>query len=108
MHAPLEETEMEDEEQTTNETNGTDISEEQVIEQQIIPFMGDDLAAALAPGGNIYITLPGMCTALGLNTRGQLQRIQRTRTPLLSLNLPRNSTFFPVCWLGNGPTSPGR
>ena len=71
---------MEDEEQTTNETNGADISEEQVIEQQIIPFMGDDLAAALAPGGNIYITLPGICTALGLNTRGQLQRIQRTRT----------------------------
>ncbi len=80
MHAPLEGTEMEDEDQTTNETNGTDISEEQVIEQQIVPFMGDDLAAALAPGGNIYVTLPGMCTALGLNTRGQLQRIQRTRT----------------------------
>jgi hypothetical protein len=71
---------MEDQDQTTNETNGADISEEQVIEQQIVPFMGDDLAAALAPGGNIYITLPGMCNALGLNTRGQLQRIQRTRT----------------------------
>jgi hypothetical protein len=71
---------MEDDNQTTHEMNGADISEEQVIEQQIIPFMGDDLAAALAPGGNIYITLPGMCTALGLNTRGQLQRIQRTRT----------------------------
>ena len=71
---------MEDEDQTTNSTNGADIPEEQAIEQQIVPFMGDDLAAALAPGGNIYITLPGMCNALGLNTRGQLQRIQRTRT----------------------------
>ena len=71
---------MEDEEQTTHATNGTDTSEEQVIEQQIVPFMGDDLAAAFAPGGHIYITLLGMCSALGLNTRGQLQRIQRTRT----------------------------
>jgi hypothetical protein len=71
---------MEDEDQTTNGTNGADIPEEQAIEQQIVPFMGDDLAAALATGGNIYITLPGMCNALGLNTRGQTQRIQRTRT----------------------------
>jgi hypothetical protein len=40
---------MEDEEQTTNETNGTDISEEQVIEQQIIPFMGDGVPVAGSP-----------------------------------------------------------
>ncbi|HLX56148.1 MAG TPA: phage antirepressor N-terminal domain-containing protein [Ktedonobacteraceae bacterium] len=71
---------MVDEGRTIHGTNGADISEEQVIEQQLVPFMGDDLAAALAPGGHIYITLPGMCSALGLNTRGQLQRIQRTRT----------------------------
>ena len=71
---------MEDEEHGTNDANGTDIPEEQAVEQQIVPFMGDDLAAALATGGNIYITLPGMCNALGLNTRGQMQRIQRTRT----------------------------
>ena len=76
---------MEDEDQTTNGTNGADIPEEQAIEQQIVPFLGDDLAAALAPGGTIYITLPGMCNALGLNTRGQLQRIQRTRTLLKGL-----------------------
>jgi P22_AR N-terminal domain len=80
---------MQDEEPTTRETNDPDISEEQVIEQQIVPFMGDDLAATLAPGGHIYITLPGMCSALGLNTRGQLQRIQRTRT--LSKGLRRIS-----------------
>jgi hypothetical protein len=71
---------MEDEEQTTNDTNSVDIPEEQAIEQQLVPFMGDDLAAALGTGGSIYITLPGMCNALGLNIRGQLQRIQRTRT----------------------------
>ena len=63
---------MEDENQTTNGTNGADIPEEQAIEQQIVPFMGDDLAAALAPGGTIYITLPGMCNALGLNTQVQV------------------------------------
>jgi len=84
MHAPLLREEkrgiMEDEEHGTNDANGTDIPEEQAVEQQIVPFMGDDLAAALATGGNIYITLPGMCNALGLNTRGQMQRIQRTRT----------------------------
>ncbi len=60
--------------------NDADIPEERAIEQQIIPFMGDDLAAALAAGGSIYISLPGMCTAMELNTRGQLQRVQRTRT----------------------------
>ena len=54
---------MEDEDQTTHETNGTDISEEQVNAQQMVPFMGDDLAAALAPGRHIYITLPGICNA---------------------------------------------
>jgi len=42
--------------------------------------MGDDLAAAMAPGGSIYISLPGMCAALGLSTQAQLRRIERTRT----------------------------
>jgi hypothetical protein len=59
---------MQDEDQTTHATNGTDISEERVIAQQLVPFLGDDLAAALAPGGHIYITLPGICNALGLNS----------------------------------------
>jgi hypothetical protein len=45
----------------------TPCSEEQVIEQQIAPFMGDDLAAALVPGGNIYITLAGMCIEVRLD-----------------------------------------
>ena len=58
---------MEDEDLAINETNGADISEEQVIEQQIVPFMGDDLAAALVPGGNIYITLAGMCIEVRLD-----------------------------------------
>jgi len=61
--------------------NGTDdIPEEQAAEQQLVPFLGDDLAAAMATGGSIYISLPGMCAALGLSTQAQLRRIERTRT----------------------------
>lgn len=54
--------------------------EEHPIEQQLIPFMGDDLAATLTRSGSIFITLPGMCAALGLNVKGQTQRIKRTHT----------------------------
>lgn len=78
---------MEDHEQDqdaleANDTNGsdTDILEEQVIEQQIVPFLGDDLTAALTPGGIIYISLPGICKALGLLTRGQVRRIRETKS----------------------------
>jgi hypothetical protein len=60
---------MEDEEQTTNDANGADIPEEQAIEQQIVPFMGDDLAAALATGGNIYFTPRSACQAVLLRCR---------------------------------------
>jgi len=78
---------MEDHEQDqdaleANDTNGSDadIPEEQAIEQQIVPFLGDELAAALTPGGVIYISLPGMCKALGLLTRGQVRRIKETKS----------------------------
>ncbi len=60
-------------------------TEEYALEQKVIPFMGDELAAALTQSGGIFISLPGMCNALGINPRGQLQRIQRTRE--LSLGL---------------------
>lgn len=56
------------------------IPEESAIDQRIVPFMGDDLAAALTSSGDIYISLNGMIAALGLNARGQTQRIQRTPT----------------------------
>jgi hypothetical protein len=83
---------MDDEEQDALDTqeNGetdVDIPEEQAVEQQIVPFLGDDLAAAMTAAGMIYITLPGMCKALGLNTKGQTQRIKRTR--VLSKGLRR-------------------
>src|SRR5437588_3178741 len=60
-------------------------TEEYALEQKVIPFMGDELAAALTQTGGIFISLPGMCGALGLNMRGQLQRIQRTNELALGL-----------------------
>ena len=38
--------------------NDADILEEQAVEQQVIPFLGDELLAAMTAGGIIYITLP--------------------------------------------------
>lgn len=58
---------------------------ERIMEQRPIPFMGDELAAALTSGGNIYITLPGIARALGLNTQAQMRRI--LRTPALARGL---------------------
>lgn len=55
-----------------------EIPRERAIEQRPVPFLGDDLAAAMTAGGAIYISLPGMCRALGLGTQAQFQRIQRT------------------------------
>ena len=56
------------------------ISQETAVEQRIIPFEGDELTAALAPNGRIYVSLPGICRALGINRpQNQVQRIARTR-----------------------------
>jgi hypothetical protein len=63
----------------------TDIPQEQAVEQRPVPFLDDELAAALTPGGSIYVTLPGICTALGLNRQAQLRRI--LRTPSLNRSL---------------------
>ncbi len=62
----------------SDETPEQDIPEEIAVEQRIIPYMGDDLAAALTSSGDVYVHLNAMIAALGLNTRGQTQRIQRT------------------------------
>lgn len=55
-----------------------EIPREQAVEQKPVPFLGDELAAAITAGGAIYVSLPGMCRALGLGTQAQLQRILRT------------------------------
>lgn len=56
------------------------IPEEAPTQQQMVPFLGDDLAAAMTASGRIYVTLPGICAALGLDIRSQVRRIHRTRT----------------------------
>jgi hypothetical protein len=55
------------------------IIQERAVEQRPIPFMGDELAAARTAAGAIYITLPGMCRALGLDQRAQIRRIERSQ-----------------------------
>jgi hypothetical protein len=67
---------MEEQRQAGN-APAEEILEEQAIEQQLIPMLGDELAAAATASGTIYLTLPGMCKALSLDTAGQLQRIRR-------------------------------
>jgi hypothetical protein len=57
------------------------IPEEQAIDQRIVPFEGDDLAAAMSQSGSIYVSLPGICRALGISrSQHQVQRIARTRS----------------------------
>src|SRR5260370_4048504 len=84
---------MDEQNQHKNQRDA-DVQEEQAIEQQMIPFLEDELAAALTSSGMIYVTLPGMCKALGLDTAGQLQRIKRTKAlekglRLIPLSTPR-------------------
>jgi hypothetical protein len=80
MERMMDDQEQNEEQSTINGETTLAIPEEQAIDQQIIPFLDDELPAALATSGNIFISLPGICKALGLNTQAQFRRIQRTRT----------------------------
>lgn len=68
-------------------------STEEPLDQKVIPFMGDDLVAVLTASEDIYISLPGMCRALGLSTQPQLRRIQRSE--VLARGLRRISLDTP-------------
>lgn len=63
------------------------IPEEIAADQRLIPFEGDELAAAQTSAGDVYVSLNGICQALGLTTRAQVLRIQRT--PSLAKGLRR-------------------
>lgn len=67
-------------EQDEQPRNEIAIASEQALEQRPVPFMGDELAAARTAEGAIYLTLPGICRALGLNAQAQLRRVTRTPT----------------------------
>lgn len=47
------------------------------VEQRSVNFYGDDLTAVLMKDGRVYASIKNMCDALGLNPRGQSQRIDR-------------------------------
>ena len=64
-----------------------DIPEEQASQQALIPLLDDELTAAMTTAGNIFVSVPGICKALGLNARPQLLRLQRT--PILLKGLRR-------------------
>ena len=63
------------------------IPEESAERQEVIPFQGNDLAAAMTPVGDIYLTLTGVCNAIGLSPRPQLRRI--LNSPPLAKGLRR-------------------
>lgn len=54
-----------------------DIPEGEASQQEIIPCVGDELAAALTPGGIVSISLPGVYQTLGLTIQLQLLHIKR-------------------------------
>lgn len=57
---------------------GSQDAGEQVVYQQTIAVAGNEFIVALAPDGLLYMNLPALCSALGVNARAQIRRIQRT------------------------------
>ncbi len=53
-------------------------SEEQVIEQLTVAFQEDQLVVACTNSLSFYVSLASLCTALSLDTKGQIQRIKRS------------------------------
>lgn len=48
-----------------------------IVAQRDVDFYGDELAAVRTAAGDIYVSLRHMCDALGIDSTGQRQRIQR-------------------------------
>ena len=53
------------------------VPHEEPREQRTVAFEGDELIAALSTSGAIYVSMPDLCRALGIESRGQTQRILR-------------------------------
>jgi hypothetical protein len=53
-------------------------SQEDVIAERFVPCLDDEVLIALLRNHSCYTSVQQSCTVLGLNPRGQLQRIQRT------------------------------
>src|SRR4030088_173490 len=50
----------------------------EVVAQQTVYCLDQEVLLVLTDVRICYVSLPNSCAVLGLNTRGQLQRIQRT------------------------------
>jgi hypothetical protein len=57
--------------------SSNEITTLEAIEQKVVYFLEDELVAARATDGHIYVSLRHLCQALGLDRYGQVQRIQR-------------------------------
>jgi hypothetical protein len=73
------------------ETDDTEIPLEEAIREQIVDFWNDQLDAALTASG-VYISLPGMCAALGLHSQPQVRRIKGTTSLMKGLRRIRVQT----------------
>lgn len=63
------------------------VPEEVATRREIVEFMTDKLDAALTEGGGVYLSVPGMCKALGLASQSQIRRLKNTDTLLKGLRL---------------------
>jgi hypothetical protein len=52
--------------------------EENVVAEQIVPYLNEEVLIVLLHNQTCYTSIQQSCQVLGLNPRGQLQRIQRT------------------------------
>ena len=46
------------------------------VEQKTVLFYDDELIAVRTDDGQVYVAIRQMCSALGIDYRGQLRRIQ--------------------------------
>ncbi len=50
-----------------------------VVEQKEVTFYEDELTAVRADDGQIFVSLPSLCEALGIQTSAQTKRINTSR-----------------------------
>ncbi|GCE32057.1 hypothetical protein KDA_75410 [Dictyobacter alpinus] len=86
-----------DEEVLSNAVDDIQVDDIQVPEEiatrrEIVEFMADKLEGALTEGGGIYLSIPGMCKALGLASQSQVRRIKGTPTLFKGLRLISTKT----------------
>lgn len=60
-----------------SDTHISVIPKEQVTEQHTVLFQGDVLTVVSTNYREFYVAIPSVCASLGLNVKGQIQRIKR-------------------------------